>query len=379
MYIARMPLVAAGLAGFAMLAAGIAVAQTSSGSAAQSGQAGQSASSDQSSGQTTTGQTSSLQSEGVQSNTQNNQSGNQAGQTGASKETNLPTSESGTTRQQVNAPVVDPETAAQQSAGAKSANGQATTGTAAGQNTNNQSGNTQDWPAPQRYEAGRGTGSSAESREGGATLGVNVVSSQDNQGVVVSRIRPGTPAEQMGLRPRDRVINVNGQPVGSVDEFISTIRGMKPGTEVQLSIDRDGNTRDIRGKLGALRDAIAAGEGPVGNIVGRAREFMGGDRSTRMRDNYRGAGDNMQTSYEEGSSSGRPSGDLDARLSRVEQQLNQITRDLAELRTANRSSSIGSPGMPDTGAAGRATSPRAPSAIRPTPGQPPNGLQTPTR
>jgi hypothetical protein len=183
----------------------------------------------------------------------------------------------------------------------------------------------------------------------------------------------------MGLRSRDRVISVNGQPVASVDEFISTIRGMKPGTDVQLSIERDGNARDVRGKLGALREAIAAGEGPVGNIIDRARGFVGGDRSSRIRDSYRG-GDNMQTSYEEGSSSGRQgSSDLEARLSRVEQQLSQITRDLAELRTTNRSSSIGSPAMQDAGAAARATSPRAPSAIRPTPGQPPNGLQTPTR
>ena len=377
MYIARMPLVAAGLAVFAMLGASIAVGQTSSGSAAQSGQAGQSASSDQSSGQTTTGQTSSVQSEGVQSNAQ---SGTQAGQTGATKETNLPTSESGTTPQQVNAPVVDPETAAQQSAGAKAASGQSAAGAAAGgQNANNQSGNTQDWPAPQRYEAGRGAGSSAESGQGGATLGVNIISSQDGQGVVVARIRPGTPADQMGLRPRDRVISVNAQQVASVDEFISTIRGMKPGTDIQLSIERDGNTRDIRGKLGALREAIAAGEGPVGNIVGRARDFMGRERSGRIGDSYR-SGDNMQTSYEEGSPSGRQgSGDLEARLSRVEQQLSQITRDLAEIRTANRSSSTGSPALPETGAAARATSPRAPSAIRPTPGQPPSGLQTPTR
>jgi hypothetical protein len=184
----------------------------------------------------------------------------------------------------------------------------------------------------------------------------------------------------MGLRPRDRVISINGQPVASVDEFISTIRGMKPGTEVQLSIDRDGNTRDIRGKLGALREAIAAGEGPVGNIMGRAREFMGRERSGRYGESYRTGNDNMQTSYEEGSPSGRQrSGDLEARLSRVEQELSQLTRDVSEIRSSIRSNQSSSPALPEAGAAARATSPRAPSAIRPTPGQPPSGLQTPTR
>jgi len=352
MNIARMPLVAAGLAGVAMLAASIAVAQDNSSSTtppSQSEPSSQSASKD--SATPATEQSSpSVQSEGIQAGAQASQPGS------APNPSNPPNTTPGTTPEQSKAPVVDP-------------------------NANTQTPKTtQKWPSPQRYEAGRGAGSSAESGQGGATLGVNVASSQDNQGVVVARIRPGTPADQMGLRPRDRVISINGQPVASVDEFISTIRGMKPGTEVQLSIDRDGNTREIRGKLGALRDAIAAGEGPVGNIMGRAREFMGRERSGRYGESYRTGNDNMQTSYEEGSPSGRQgSSDLEARLSRVEQQLSQITRDLAELRTANRSSSIGSPAMQDPGAAARATSPRAPSAIRPTPGQPPNGLETPTR
>jgi hypothetical protein len=343
MNIARMPLVAAGLVGFAMVAA-IAVAQDNSSSTTPSSQ---SASKD-SATQTSEQSSSSVQSEGVQAGAQASQPGS------AQNSSNLPDTTSGTTPEQRKAPVVDP-------------------------NTNPQTPKTtQEWPSPQRYEAGRGAGSSAEPGQGGATLGVNVVSSQDNQGVVVSRIRPGTPADQMGLRPRDRVISVNGQPVASVDEFISTIRGMKPGTEVQLSIDRDGNTRDIRGKLGALREAIAAGEGPVGNIVGRAREFMGRERSGRYGDSYRG-GDNMQTSYEDGSVSGRqPSGDLEARLSRVEQEISQLTRDVSQIRTSLRlepttgSASPSSPALPNVGAP-VPPSTRGASPFRPTPGQPPSG------
>jgi len=183
----------------------------------------------------------------------------------------------------------------------------------------------------------------------------------------------------MGLRPRDRIISLNGQPVGSVDEFIAQIRSMGAGDQIQLSIDRGGNTRNINGRLEALREAIATGEGPVGNIVGRAREFVGTDRNGRIGDSYRNGSENMQTSYEDGSQSGRQaSSDLEARLSRVEQQLNQITRDLAELRTANRSSSPSSRALPDAGAAGQPST-RGPSAFRPTPGQPPSGLQPQSR
>ena len=367
MYIARMPLVAAGLVGFAMLAAAIAVAQDNSSSTTPSSQ---SASKDSAATQASGQSSSSVQSEGVQAGAQT-----QTGQSSSSTNpSNLPNTTSGTTPEQSKAPVVDPNTGAQTPTTGPGASGQA----GGAQNANQQNANTQQWPAPQRYEAGRGAGSSAESGQGGATLGVNIVSSEDGRGVVVARIRPGTPADQMGLRPRDRIISVNGQPVASIDEFISTIRSMKPGTDVQLSIERDGNARDMRGKLGALREAIAASEGPVGTIIDRARGFVGGDRSSRIRDSYRG-GDNMQTSYEEGSPSGRQgSSDLEARLSRVEQEISQLTRDVSQIRTSLRlepttgSASPSSPALPNVGAP-VPPSTRGASPFRPTPGQPPSG------
>jgi hypothetical protein len=366
MYIARMPLVAAaGLVGFAMAAA-IAVAQDNSSSTTPSSQSASKDGTTQTSGQSS----SSVQSEGVQAGTQT-----QTGQSSsATNPSNLPNTTSGTTPEQSKAPVVDPNANTQTPSTGPGASGQAG-GTP---NANQQNGNTQQWPSPQRYEAGRGAGSSAESSQGGATLGVNIVSSEDGRGVIVARIRPGTPADQMGLRPRDRIISVNGQPLASIDEFISTIRSMKPGTEVQLSIEREGATRDIRGKLGALREAIAAGEGPVGNIIGRAREFVGGERSSRIRDSYR-SGDNMQTSYEDGNVSGRqPSSDLEARLSRVEQEISQLTRDVSEIRTSLRSNPTTSPALPNVGAPAPPST-RGASPFRPTPGQPPSGLQPQSR
>ncbi len=165
-------------------------------------------------------------------------------------------------------------------------------------------------------------------RQGGASLGANVVGRED--GIVVARILPGTPAEQMGLRPRDRILTLNGQPLGSVDEFIGAIRGMNPGDQILLSIDRDGNARDLGGKLEAFREAVAVGGGPVGNIIGQARGIIR-DRGDRFADNYRGNGENLQANYEERSQADRQASiDLEARLTRVEQQLSQLTRELSE-------------------------------------------------
>jgi hypothetical protein len=175
----------------------------------------------------------------------------------------------------------------------------------------------------------------------GASLGVNIVSSEDGQGVTVMRIHPNTPAQQMGLRPRDRITTLNGEPVRSVDQFISDIRGMNPGDRVELGIVRDSNERTIRGELEGYTDSIAETQSPNGNRENRPfQSAVAPDRSNRVqssspdqfsRDAQRSA--NLQTIYEEGGEPAGPrSGDLEARLTRVEQQIDRITQDIDEIR-----------------------------------------------
>jgi len=354
--IARTPLVAASLVGFAMVVATIAVAQDNSGSAAQpSGQPSAST------------QPASTQPDGAQAGTSSTQPS-----ANATKDTNLPQSQSSTTQQQANAPVSDPEKAAQTAAGAKAAGSQSSTGRAAdAQDAAGRNANMSKSSASQRYETRRPAGDNAGSDRGGASLGVNVVSSDDGQGVVVARVRPGTPADQIGLQQRDRIISLNGKPVAGVDEFISTVRGMNPGDQVQLSIDRAGNTRNISGRLEALRDTLAAGEGPAGNIVGRDRDNFDRGRS----------GDNMQTSYEERSRSDRSrGGDYESRISRIEQQLDQLTRDITEIRKAVMlSQASSSPQQSGSSQTSQPSGTTSSGGSQQTPGQSPSDFQPPSR
>jgi PDZ domain len=234
----------------------------------------------------------------------------------ATNSNNPPQSDLSTTEQQKRAPVVDPQSA--------------TTGSPATSTSSTTTASGSDAPqtgqVPQRYDANRTTGTEiGNARRSGASLGVNVVTSESGQGVMVARTRAGTPADQMGLQPRDRILTLNGQPVSSVNQFIAAIRGMNPGDQIELSIDRGGNPQNLGGRLEALRERLAAREGPVGNMIGRTRDLMR----------------EQQASYAEGTGV-RPSGDIEARLSQLEQQVDRLTREIEQLR-ANPSSLQTSP------------------------------------
>lgn len=66
------------------------------------------------------------------------------------------------------------------------------------------------------------------------------------EGVVISGVRPGTPAEEAGLQTGDTITAVNGKPVKSGDELISVISSTKPGSKVNLSYVRNGSQKDAK-------------------------------------------------------------------------------------------------------------------------------------
>jgi len=193
---------------------------------------------------------------------------------------------------------------------------------------------------------------------------VNVVS--DNGGIIISNVRPGTPAQQMGLRQGDHVQSVNGQPIEAIDQFISIIRGMNAGDQVEIGIVRDQTENKLRGKLEAFGQALARGTDPnSGNERRIGRSLL-----NRFSDNM--ANPNVQTSYEERNSSGRRlSGDVEQRLMNLEQQLSQLRQDMSELRTTignkstNESSGSTAPAVGASGSPGAGA--QAPSDLRPTP------------
>jgi serine protease Do len=64
------------------------------------------------------------------------------------------------------------------------------------------------------------------------------------QGVTISSVTGGGPAEKAGLQAEDTITSVNGHPVKSGDDLVSTISAIKPGTKVPVAYVRNGQQKE---------------------------------------------------------------------------------------------------------------------------------------
>jgi PDZ domain len=166
--------------------------------------------------------------------------------------------------------------------------------------------------APERGE--RQSNENPDSDEQGG-LGVAVV--DDERGVRVVRVYGNTPAQEMGLRPGDYLTHVDGREVESARGFISLIRNMEPGEEVELDIVRNQDERSVSGELESRSEALVL---------------------------RRGQGEADSTSSFEG----RDRGDTLDRLYAIERQLDQLRRELQQLKTSLQRPGGGDFGEPTT-------------------------------
>jgi membrane-associated protease RseP (regulator of RpoE activity) len=80
-------------------------------------------------------------------------------------------------------------------------------------------------------------------------LGVSLTNQLD--GVLVTALHLGGPAELAGLRVGDQILAVNGQPMRSDAELIASIGHFPPGARVELLIRRRGWTNHFIVTLGS--------------------------------------------------------------------------------------------------------------------------------
>ena len=75
---------------------------------------------------------------------------------------------------------------------------------------------------------------------------LGVMLNQDPNGIaMVENVYPDSGASKAGVKPRDRIIAINGQQGLSRDSVINTLRQMFPGESVRLTILREGDTLEL--------------------------------------------------------------------------------------------------------------------------------------
>jgi serine protease Do len=72
------------------------------------------------------------------------------------------------------------------------------------------------------------------------------------EGILVSEVQEGSPAEKAGLKQGDVILRLNNKVLEDVNDLRNTISLIQPKTKVTLQITRDGKNRDVEIIIGEL-------------------------------------------------------------------------------------------------------------------------------
>lgn len=89
----------------------------------------------------------------------------------------------------------------------------------------------------------------AEHASRGGFLGIQA--DKGEHCVKVVRVLPGTAAAKAGLRKGDELTELNGAEIVDVPDLLKKLGGLKPGSEVKLTVLRGTATKSLKATLGA--------------------------------------------------------------------------------------------------------------------------------
>lgn len=73
------------------------------------------------------------------------------------------------------------------------------------------------------------------------------------RGLVVRDIDPNSPAAEAGLQPYDVILSVEGTRIDTRDDYVARVFDFRPGDELSITIERDGERRTVPLILGRRR------------------------------------------------------------------------------------------------------------------------------
>jgi serine protease Do len=98
----------------------------------------------------------------------------------------------------------------------------------------------------------------------GGYLGVHLAASKD--GVLVTAVMHGSPAEKAGLEAGDRIVAVDGRSVATEKDLREALHGLDAGKKVTVEIKRDGDRKRLDATLGERKDLRALAESYALNL-----------------------------------------------------------------------------------------------------------------
>ncbi|QYO68648.1 Do family serine endopeptidase [Leptolyngbya sp. 7M] len=91
---------------------------------------------------------------------------------------------------------------------------------------------------------------------------------KERSGVIVSNVRPGSAAEKAGVKRGDIITAINGEKIDDGNVLRNKVAGTLPGTEIKLTVQRDGNPLELTVTLDEFdtdRSATSAEPGAAPN------------------------------------------------------------------------------------------------------------------
>jgi S1-C subfamily serine protease len=83
---------------------------------------------------------------------------------------------------------------------------------------------------------------------------------EQTRGAIVTDVNADGPAARAGLAQGDVIVALNGQPVDSSNSLRNLVARLDPGSDVTLSVWRDGSQREVKATLGELPVTTSADE-----------------------------------------------------------------------------------------------------------------------
>lgn len=100
----------------------------------------------------------------------------------------------------------------------------------------------------------------------------------DVEGVLVNGVNDESPAEKAGIEEGDVITAVDGKKVSTTPELVDAVRSKKPGTEVKITLVRDGKDESLKATLAERPDDL--------DVVGKFIPFEGSGTAPEAIDKY---------------------------------------------------------------------------------------------